>query len=192
VGLAAGVYEACWTLLMTRHDASQWEVGLSWSLFCLPFAVLTRPAGWLADHFDRRWLGLVALGWSLMFCASYPFVPGVVPLLILGAGESLGWAVALPAFQSLLGEGTASESHGRAQGLFASSETGMTGLAAAAAGGLFGVAAWIPFVGAAACGLVALVVVARLWRGVPGRVAGPPTAGSSGTRGVVQVGVAEG
>jgi MFS transporter, DHA1 family, multidrug resistance protein len=170
IGVATGVYESCWTLLMTRHGAATWEVGVSWTLFALPFVLMSRPAGWLADHFDRRWLGVAALCWTICFCAAYPFVPGVLPLMVLGIWESAGFSLALPATQSLLGEGTAPERHGHAQGLFAASQTGMTALAAAASGGLFGVAPWVPFDMAAACCslIVALVVVS--WRRVPGRV----------------------
>ncbi len=169
IGVSTGVYESCWTLLMTRHGAAEWEVGVSWTLFALPFALMSRPAGWLADHFDRRWLGVAALVWTLCFLASYPFVPGVVPLMVLGIWESAGFSLALPATQSLLGEGTPSERHGHAQGLFAASQTGATAIAAAPAGGFFGVVPWLPFeVGAICCALIIALVV-LCWRGVPGR-----------------------
>jgi DHA1 family multidrug resistance protein-like MFS transporter len=170
IGVTSGVYESCWTLLMTRHGASTWEVGVSWTLFALPFAVMSRPAGWLADHFDRRWLGIASLVWTVGFLAGYPFVPGVVLLMVLGIWESVGFALALPATQSLLGEGTTPERHGHAQGLFAASQTGATALAAAAAGGLFGVAPWVPFDSAAICCALILGVVVLSWRRVPGRV----------------------
>ncbi len=170
IGLTTGVYESCWTLLMTRHGAATWEVGVSWTLFALPFVLMSRPAGWFADHFDRRWLGVASLCWMACFCAAYPFVPGVLPLMVLGIWESAGFALALPATQSLLGEGTAPEGHGRAQGLFAASQTGSTALSAAAAGGLFGVAPWLPFDGAAACCALIVTLVALSWRRVPGRV----------------------
>ncbi len=170
IGLTTGVYESCWTLLMTRHGAATWEIGVSWTLFALPFVLMSRPAGWLADHFDRRWLGVASLCWMACFCAVYPFVPGVLPLMVLGIWESVGFALALPATQSLLGEGTPPEGHGRAQGLFAASQTGSTALSAAAAGGLFGVAPWVPFDGAAACCALIVTLVAVSWRRVPGRV----------------------
>ena len=170
VGVTSGVYESCWTLLMTHHGAAPWEVGVSWTLFALPFALMSRPAGWLADHLDRRWIGVSALIWTVLFCAAYPFVPGVLPLMVLGIWESAGFSLALPATQSLLGEGTAPERHGHAQGLFAASQTGTTALAAAGGGALFGVAPWVPFdVGAACCALI-VVLVAVSWRRVPGRV----------------------
>ena len=170
MGVTSGVYETCWTLLMTRHGASSWEVGVSWTMFALPFVLMSRPAGWLADHFDRRWLGVAALVWALAFCASYPFVPGVVLLMVLGIWESAGYAVALPASQSLLGEGTAPEHHGHAQGIFAACQTGTTAIAAAVAGVLFGIAPWVPFDVAAACCVPLVGLVVWCWRAVPGRV----------------------
>ena len=170
MGVTAGVYETCWTLLMTRHGAASWEVGVSWTMFALPFVLMSRPAGWLADHFDRRWLGIAALVWALAFCASYPFVPGVVLLMVLGIWESAGYALALPASQSLLGEGTAAEHHGHAQGVFAACQTGTTAIAAAAAGGLYGIAPWVPFDVAAVCCVPLVGLVAWCWRAVPGRV----------------------
>lgn len=173
IGVTSGVYEACWSLLMTRHGASQWQIGVSWTLFALPFALISRPAGWLADHLDRRVLGIAALVWSIAFLTTYPFLPGYIILMVLGAWESLGFAVAMPACQSLLGEGTSPDRHGHAQGLFAASQTGATALAAACAGGLFGIVPWLPFVVGAACCTVLVVAVIVIWRPVPGRVRRP-------------------
>lgn len=170
IGITSGVYEACWTLLMTRHGASQWQIGVSWTLFALPFAAMSRPAGWLADHLDRRLLAVAALIWSIGFLTSYPFVPGYVLLMVLGAWESLGFAIAMPACQSLLGQGTPPDRHGHAQGLFAASQTGATAVAAACAGGLFGLVPWLPFVSGAGCCTALVVALIVIWRPVPGRV----------------------
>lgn len=170
IGITSGVYEACWSLLMTRHGANEWEIGVSWTLFALPFVAMSRPAGWLADHLDRRWLGVASLFWSLAFLVTYPFLPGYVLLMVLGVFESFGFAVTLPACQSLLGGATAPERHGRVQGLFAASQTGATAVAAVAAGALFGIGSWVPFVMAAACGALLALTVAGVWRRVPGRV----------------------
>lgn len=177
IGLATGVYESCWTLLMTRHGAVSWEIGVSWTLFAVPFAIMSRPAGWIADRFDRRWLAVASLVWTTGFCAGYPFVPGVVLLMVLGIWESAGFALALPAAQSLLGEGTPAERHGHAQGLFAASQTGATALSAAAAGGLFGVAPWLPFDTAAIVCALLVALAALCWRRVPGRVKGASRSG---------------
>lgn len=172
IGVTSGVYESCWTLLMTRHGAAQWEIGVSWTLFALPFALVSRPAGWLADRFDRRWLAVGSLTWSVAFLATYPFLPGFVPLMVLGIWESLGFSITLPACQSLLGQGTSPERHGHAQGLFAASQTGTTAVAAACAGGLFGIAPWVPFVGGAVCCALIVAMVVIVWWRVPGRVQG--------------------
>lgn len=180
IGVTSGVYESCWTLLMTRHGAAQWEIGVSWTLFALPFALVSRPAGWLADRFDRRWLAVGSLAWSVAFLATYPFLPGFVPLMVLGIWESLGFSITLPACQSLLGQGTSPERHGHAQGLFAASQTGTTAVAAACAGGLFGIAPWVPFVGGAACCALIVAVVVVVWWRVPGRVQGVATPAPTG------------
>lgn len=170
LGLTSGVYEACWTLLLHHRGAVDWEIGLSWTLFALPFAAMSGPGGWLADHLDRRWLGAGALTWSVGFCALYPFLDSVVLLLTLGCVEALGFAVAVPSAQSLLTEQAPAEQHGRAQGLFSTAQTGSTAVAAASGGALFGVAIWLPFVAGAVGAFLLLGAVGVAWAPVPGRV----------------------
>jgi len=53
-------------LLMVSRGAAGWEIGVSWTLFAVPFVVAARPSGWLADHMDRRYLvlGASASPWS--------------------------------------------------------------------------------------------------------------------------------
>ncbi len=170
LGLTSGVYDICWTLLLLARGASGIEIGISWTLFAVPFVVATRPSGWLADHMDRRALVLLGIGASTVLCASYPFIHNVPALVLLGASEAMGFAAALPAVQSLLTQGSAPSEVGRIQGLFATSQTALTAVAAAAAGAAFAVASWLPFVAVAATVMVGLVVVAFIWRPVPGRV----------------------
>jgi len=170
LGLTSGVYEACWTLLLHHRGAADWEIGLSWTLFALPFAAMSGPGGWLADHLDRRWLGAGALAWSVGFCALYPFLGDVTLLVTLGCVEALGFAVAMPSAQSLLTEQAPAGEHGRAQGLFSTAQTGTTALAAASGGALFGVAVWLPFVAGAVGAFLLLAAVGVAWAPVPGRV----------------------
>lgn len=172
-GLVIGVYDICWTLLMVSRGATGWQIGLSWTLFALPFVVAARPAGWLADHMDRRALVVAGFGTSALFCAAYPFVPSVTVLIAAGAVEAVGFAAAMPALQSLLTEGADPSEVGRVQGLFATGQTSCTAIAAAGAGAAFAVARWLPFVSVAAVSAVGLVAVAVIWRGVRGRV--PPS-----------------
>ncbi len=169
LGLVIGVYESCWTLLLESHHAHDWQIGLSWTLFAVPFVAMARPGGWLADHLDRRWLVVGALTSSVIFCCSYPFVGSLVLLLILGGVEALGMAVALPSAQSLLTQGSSPGELGRVQGLFSTSETAAIALSAGAGGALFGLATWAPFFAGAAGAAVLVAALPFIWMPVTGR-----------------------
>jgi MFS transporter, DHA1 family, multidrug resistance protein len=136
----------------------------------VPFVLVAKPSGWLADHLDRRALVLAGLGLSTALCASYPFIHYVPALVILGGSEAMGFAAAMPAMQSLLTQGSRPSEVGRIQGLFGTSQTACTAVAAAGAGAAFAVAAWLPFVTVSAVVVVGLAVAAVVWRSVPGRV----------------------
>jgi MFS family permease len=172
LGLATGVYDICWTLLLVSRGASGVDIGISWTLFAVPFVAVAKPSGWLADHADRRMLVLSGIGLSTVLCASYPFIHNVPALVALGALEALGFAAALPAVQSLLTQGANPTVVGRVQGMFATSETAFTAVAAAGAGAAFALSAWVPFVAVASIVFLGLVVTAVIWRNVEGKVAG--------------------
>jgi DHA1 family multidrug resistance protein-like MFS transporter len=182
LGLATGVYDICWTLLLLARGASGLEIGISWTLFAVPFVVAAKPSGWLADHMDRRVLVLCGLGLSTVLCASYPFIHSVPLLIALGASEAIGFATAMPSLQSLLTQGSAGSEVGRIQGMFATSQTAATAVSAAAAGAAFAVAAWLPFVTVAGIVLVSLATAACIWRPVAGRLAPGPGAVPSATQ----------
>ena len=84
LGLTSGVYDICWTLLLLARGASGLEIGISWTLFAVPFVLAAKPSGWLADHMDRRALVLVGIGAVPDLCASYPFIHNVPALVLLG------------------------------------------------------------------------------------------------------------
>jgi DHA1 family multidrug resistance protein-like MFS transporter len=168
-GLTVGVYETCWTLLLTSRGAADWQVGLSWTLFCLPFVVASRPAGRLADTVDRRFLVVIALAVSLGCCAVYPFLHSLVTLMLLGVVEAAATAIAIPSVQSLLSQGIPVNRLGRAQGLFATAETATTALAAGISGSLFSLRPWLPFVSGAAIGILLIGMLPVIWASVAGR-----------------------
>lgn len=170
LGLGSGVYDICWTLLMQSRGASTLEIGISWTLFAAPFVLTTKPSGWLADHMDRRVLVLCGVTVAALFCVTYPLLPSVGWLLIAGPFEAIAFALALPASQSLLTEGAASDQVGRIQGLLATTNTACTALAAGLAGAAFAYARILPFAVAAGLVLTSVVVTAWIWRTVPGRV----------------------
>jgi len=170
LGLTTGVYDICWTLLLLSRGAVGWQIGVSWTLFAVPFVIAARPSGWLADHMDRRYLVLGGLGLAAVFCASYPFIHVVPALMVLGGTEALGFAAAMPALQSLLTQGSEPSEVGRIQGMFGTTQTALTAVSAAAAGAAFAVASWLPFVSAAVITAAALVATAIVWRRVVGHV----------------------
>lgn len=172
-GLLTGIYETCWTLLLDLRGASTWQIGLSWTLFALPFVLAMPVAGWAADHHDRRLLVVVGLIVPIVLAVVYPWLADVRWLIGLGVLESLGIAFAYPAVQSLLTEAVPADAVGRAQGRFVSVQTAAIAVSAGASGGLFAVAPWVPFTVAAVVSLGLIALLPLLWRGTSGRVARP-------------------
>ena len=170
-GLCTGVYESCWSLMMTSRGAAQWQIGLSWTIFALSFAAFSPVAGRVIDRFDRRTLAIGAAALSAMFIAIYPALPRPWLLMTLGAVEAIGVAVAIPAAQSLLSQLVHPAALGRAQGLFTTAESATIAAGAAAAGWLFTVHRWLPFVAAAVLAAALTALLPRLWREVTGRAA---------------------
>jgi DHA1 family multidrug resistance protein-like MFS transporter len=170
-GVCTGVYEACWSLLMTSRGAGAWQIGLSWSMFALSFAVFSPVAGRLIDRLDRRHLAVAACVLSAVFVAIYPVVPRPALLIALGSVEAIGVAIAIPAAQSLLSQLVHPDALGRAQGLFTTAESGAIAVGAAASGYLFTAYHWLPFIGAAVLALGLTCLLPTLWRDVTGRAA---------------------
>ena len=170
-GLCTGVYESCWSLMMTSRGAAEWQIGLSWTIFALSFAAFSPVAGRVIDRFDRRTLAIAAAALSAVFIAIYPFLPRPWLLMTLGAVEAIGVAVAIPAAQSLLSQLVHPSALGRAQGLFTTAESATIAAGAAAAGWLFTVTRWLPFLAAALLAAALTALLPRLWREVVGRAA---------------------
>jgi DHA1 family multidrug resistance protein-like MFS transporter len=173
VGVVIGTYEVCWSLLLQAKGATEWEIGISWSLFAVPFAVMSYPAGWLVDHFDRRYLVAVAMAGSAAFAAVYPFLHSVALLIGLGCVEAVLVALGAPAESAQLAQSVPAAEFGRAQGAAASAQTATTAVAAGVAGSLFALHHWLPFLGASGVIFAGVVLLWPLWRGVLGRV--PPS-----------------
>jgi DHA1 family multidrug resistance protein-like MFS transporter len=170
IGVLTGTYEVCWGLLMSSRGATSWQIGLSWTLWAIPFVAVSVPAGKLADRLDRRWLTALALLASAGFAASYPFVPSVPLLMGLGAVEGLAVATSYPAPLSLLADGVKPDELGRAQGLVTTAETAAVAVFASVSGALFAIRAWVAFVTAATTIVAAVAVLAVIWAPVQGRV----------------------
>jgi MFS family permease len=159
-----GTYETSWTLLLQYRGASDLEVGLSWTLFALPFALLSVPAGRLAERADRRLLTVVSIAVSAAFAIVYAVLVSPALLVGLAALEAIGTVAATPAAVTVLSEAVPADAQGEAQGTAETARTAAAALAALVSGALFGIGPAVPFV---ACALVLVVgcgVITLSWR----------------------------
>lgn len=171
-GLAIGVYEACWSLLMHAHHASTLQIRLSWTVFGLPWMVLARLGGWLADHANRRAIALAGLINGAVFLAIYPHIHNNDVILALGSLESIGGALSVPSISSLMSQGAVNREFSRRQGLYTTSNTASLALAAGVSGFLFTLNTALPFtIVAIVSGLLAMTTL-YWWRHVRGHVSG--------------------
>jgi MFS family permease len=170
VGLVVGAYEACWTLLMHFKGASSFQLGISWTLFALPYVVCFRAGGWFADHADRRVMATIGVVNMCAFCAIYPLLGSVDLLLGFSCFEAIGSSLALPSAQSILAEGADPRQVGRRQGLFATGQTAAMAVSALLSGVLFESGPAVPFLTMGIAGAAIAALVPLTWRRVPGRV----------------------
>ena len=168
VGLLIGMYDTVWSLLMHLRHASDLEIGLSFTLFALPFTIGSWPAGWLADHVDNRWLIGTSCLASGCFAIIYPFLPNPAWLIGLGAFEGIFTVTGAPARLAMLSRQVPASQMGRAQGLYGSAQVGAAALAALVSGSMFGASIALPFIATAAAMWLAASVLVPLWRGVDG------------------------
>lgn len=176
LGLLIGMYDTLWSLLMHARHATDFEIGLSFTLFALPFALGSWPAGWLADRIDNRWLIGVSLVAAAGFATTYPFLPSPFWLIGLGIFEGIFTVTGAPARLAMLSREVRPQDMGRVQGIYGSVQVGASALAAIVAGSLFGVAIPLPFVVTAAAMMVGAASLVWLWHGVDGKPARRPVA----------------
>ena len=169
-GFLIGVYETCWSLLMKSHHATTLDIRLSWTFFCLPWVLLSKYGGWLADHANRRVVGTVGLINGAAFLALYPHIHNPHMMVILGAFESIGAALSVPSISSLMSEGSDDREMSRRQGLNATANTGALALSAVGSGYFFSINEVLPFtIGALISGALALSTI-WWWRNVQGNI----------------------
>jgi DHA1 family multidrug resistance protein-like MFS transporter len=169
-GIAIGVYETCWSLLMHAHHASTLQIRLSWTFFGLPWIVLSRFGGWLADHANRRFIALAGLLSGAFFLALYPHIHNNNLILVLGSCESIGASLSVPSVSSLMSQGAVHRELGRRQGLYTMSNTASLALAAGVSGFLFTVDSALPFSLLAFISAALALTTLFWWRNVRGQV----------------------
>jgi len=164
LGFLGGAYESCWTLLLDARGATTFQIGLSWTLFALPFAALSVPAGRVAERVNRKRLAMVSILISAGFAVLYPFMHAVVLLIGLGSVEAVCAVFGGPSAMMIVTQSVGVNDQGAAQGVVGTSRTAATAIAAAISGVLFGIDPVVPFAVASGLVLLALLIVQFSWR----------------------------
>lgn len=144
LGLLIGIYDVVWSLYMRQLGASDFVIGLSFTLFALPLVAATPFAGWGSDRWDRRWLafGSVAVGSLIAFV--YPFLSFVPIVMAVGVVEGALWAFTDPAMSSFLMEAVP-DRRGEAQGVVGTAMSGSMAIGSLLGGSLFALGLGVPF-----------------------------------------------
>jgi MFS family permease len=146
IGFLYGVYNVVWSLFMKAIGATDWEVGLSLSLFALPL-VLTAPlAGWASDRFDRRWLAVVSALVTVILAPVYPLLRSIWAVIGVGVIEATTAAFTSPSLNAFLMSSVDGAQRGRATGAVGTAETAARAAGALVGGALFGLGVGVPFV----------------------------------------------
>jgi MFS family permease len=170
--LPNGLYDALWSRLLTDRGASGLFIGVSLSLFGVPFIALAPFGGRIAERRGPLLATAVTLLVADGFMASYGLVPSPVIITILGVAEGCAQAVAVPGGYATVSRAFPDERAATGQGWFSGAGTAAAGFAAllgAPAYGAFGPGA--VFAGGAA--LSAVVVLAGLRVGMAGHLDAP-------------------
>ena len=165
IAILFGSYETVWPLFMHHIGAADWQVGLSFSLFGLPYVLVTPVAGWAADRYDRRVLALAgyaaACGWAIV----YPSLNSIPLIIGLGTFEAIGLAFSTPALNAQAMHDVPEPSRGRVQGVILSFQSGGQAVGALMSGALFAIGVGMPFYIGAGVGLLGLTAAAVLFFG---------------------------
>jgi MFS family permease len=165
-----GVYDVIWSLFLKSVGATDFQVGLSFSLFALPLVLVTPVAGWAADHWDRRWT-IVAptIGFALI-APIYPLFRSIPILFGIGVIEAVMAAFPEPAMNGFLMDAVPGDVRGRAAGIAGAAEGAGLAIGALCGGALYSLGIRVPFdVMSAVCLGLALASIPSLIQAGRGR-----------------------
>jgi MFS transporter, DHA1 family, tetracycline resistance protein len=132
-----GTFDTIWPLYMTYRGASTFAVGLSFVTFALPAMLLSSPAGALGDRFGPRRFVVVALLFTALFAAVYPFVASVPWLIGLGLVEGAFTISGTPSILAEVSRSAEPRHQARTQGIFQTTQTLVQILGAVIGGALY-------------------------------------------------------
>ena len=153
LGLLIGIYDVIWSLYMRALGASDFVIGLSFTLFALPLVVATPFAGWASDRWDRRWLAFSSVAMGSAMALIYPSLTSIPIVIAVGVVEGALWAFTEPSMNSFLMD-AAPDRRGEAQGVVGTAMSGAMAIGSLVGGSLFAVGLAVPFTAAAVAGVV--------------------------------------
>ncbi len=133
----AGMYEAIWARFMEDLGASTLFVGISLTMYGIPFALTASTAGKITDRIGP-WR---AAGFGLSIIIPMTFIYGFLTspwlLMVLAMVEAVGQGVGSPACQAAMVKATEESERATGQGMVGAAQTFGAGLAALIAAPLY-------------------------------------------------------
>ena len=132
-----GVFDTTWSLYLTKRGASTFAVGLSFAAFALPAMLISGYAGTLGDRFGPRRFVVIALLFTALFAAIYPFVSSVPWLVGLGLIEGIFTISGTPSLMAEVSRVSGPGEFARTQAVFQTVATAIQIVATLVGGALF-------------------------------------------------------
>ncbi|MBO0732471.1 MAG: hypothetical protein J2P57_24630, partial [Acidimicrobiaceae bacterium] len=130
--LPNGFYDALWSRLLTDRGATPLLIGLSLTLFGLPFIALAPIGGRLAGRRAPLVAAGVGVAVSAVFMASYGWVASPILITVLGMFEACAQSVAVPGGYAAVAEVFPDDWAATGQGWFSGAGTAAAGASALA------------------------------------------------------------
>ncbi|HLH47028.1 MAG TPA: MFS transporter, partial [Acidimicrobiales bacterium] len=167
--MPTGLYDALWSRLLTDRGADPFLIGLSLTIFGIPFVLLAPLGGRVAARRSPLVWAAFSLVLAAGFMASYGFVRSPVVITILGTFEACAQAVVVPGGYAATSLVFPDRWAATGQGWFSGAGTASAGVAAVAGAPVYAAAGpGVVFAGGA--GVSALFALASV--GVAGGLAG--------------------
>ena len=126
----AGMYEAIWARFMEDLGASTLFVGVSLTMYGIPFAIVASMAGKFIDRAGPWRAALFAEAISIPMTVIYGFLTSPILLMALAMIEALGQGIGSPACHAAMVAATDENERATGQGLVAAASSIGAGIAA--------------------------------------------------------------